>query len=164
MDKPHGGLFSRFRKPKIMVAVSLAALLGFLAWPTTTVQCPMWKVQVVDQSGQPLQGMTVRLSYKNYSAESESHEDDLRTDASGYVLFDQKSLRAPRIERALAIVSSATGGVHASFGPHAWVWAFGDGLEGTAVSDGHVTDWTGSPSQMTSKIVAKPVTSLIRTY
>ena len=164
MGEPHGGLISGFRKPKYIGALSLAALLGFLTWPTATVQCPMWEVQVVNESGQPIEGMTVRLSYMNYSAESKSHEEDLRTNASGYVLFHQKSLRAPRIRRALATVSSATGGVHASFGPHAWVWTFGDGLEGTAISDGHVTDWTGAPSRMTSKIVAKPVTSVIRIY
>jgi hypothetical protein len=164
MGEPREGFFFPFRRSKYIGALIVAALFAFLAWPTATVQCPTWGVQVVDDSGHPLQGMTVRLSYKNYSGESESHHEDLQTDAKGYVLFHQKSLRAPGVRRALAIVGSATGGVHASFGPHAWVWTFGKGLEGIAVNDGHVTDWTGSPSQMTSKIVAKPGTSVIRTY
>jgi len=136
-------------------------MVVFLAWPTTTMQSPMWDVWVVDQSGRPLQGMTVRLSYQNYSAESESHSEDLQTDAKGYVLFYPQTLRASRIRRALAIAQSATEGVHASFGPHAGVSTFGKGLEGDAVNDGHVTDWTGEPPRMSSKVAAKPRIAVI---
>lgn len=143
---------------------SLAALVVFLAWPTSTVQCPTWEVRVVDQSGQALQGMTVRLTYQNYSAESEAHSEDLQTDAKGYVVFQAQNLRVPRVQRALATARSAMAGVHASFGPHAWVWTFGKGLEGVAVSDGRVTDWTGGPPRMKSKVVAKLGNSVIHTY
>jgi hypothetical protein len=164
MAEPRRGVLSFLERHRYIAVLSLAALGVFLAWPTTTIQCPMWEVWVVDQSGQPLQGMTVRLTYQNYSAESESHSEDLQTDAKGYVLFHPQSLRVPRGQRALAIARSATAGVHASFGPHAWVWTFGKGLEGVAVNDGHVTDWTGAPPRMASKVVAQPGTSVIRTY
>jgi hypothetical protein len=140
----------------LVAGLLLVALTVFMAWPTTTAQCPMWDVWVVDQSGQPLQGMTVRLTYQNYSVESGSHSEDLQTDASGHVLFRPKSLKVPRIQRAIGTMESAMGGVHASFGAHAWIWAFGNGLDGDAVSDGHITDWTGAPLRMESKIVAKP--------
>jgi hypothetical protein len=149
---------------KYIGVLSLLAVVTFLAWPTTTAQCPTWEVHVVDQAGQPVERMTVRLSYQNYSAESESHSEDLQTDAKGYVLFHRQNLKVPRIQRILAVARSATGGVHTSFGPHAWVWTFGNGLEGTAVNDGKVTDWTGTPSRMVSKIVAKAGDSVIRTY
>jgi hypothetical protein len=40
-----------------------------------------------DESGTPLAGLNVRLSFKNYSAESDSHETTLVTDQSGHVAF-----------------------------------------------------------------------------
>ncbi len=164
MVEPYRGVLPLLKRHKYSTVLSLAALGVFLAWPVTTAQCPMWEVWVVDQSGQPLQGMTVRLTYQNYSAESEEHSEDLQTDAKGYVFFQPQSLKVLRVQRALAIARSAMAGVHASFGPHAWVWTFGKGLEGVAVNDGHVTDWTGAPPRMVSRVVAKPGTSVIRTY
>jgi hypothetical protein len=142
----------------------LVALTGLLIWPVTTAQCPTWEVWVVDESGRAVPGMTVRLTYQNYSAESEDHYEDRQTDANGYVVFQPRSLRAVVARRLLATTRSAMAGVHASLGPHAWVWVFGKGLEGVAVNDGHVTDWTGTPSRMTSKVVAKPEHALIPTY
>ena len=58
-------------------------MAAFLAWPTTTPESPEWEVWVVDQAGQPIEGMTVRMTYQNYSAEIESHPDDRTTDAKG---------------------------------------------------------------------------------
>jgi hypothetical protein len=49
------------------------------------------------------------------------------------------------------------GGAHASFGTHAFVFAFGKGLEGSPDRNGHVEDWTGSPSVYASEIVVHPV-------
>src|SRR5437899_10415942 len=42
-------------------------------------------------------------------------------------------------QRIRALLSSAAGGAHASFGPHAYVLAFGNGLEGFAVDKQKVT-------------------------
>jgi hypothetical protein len=134
---------------------SLVALVVFLAWPVTTVQSPYWEVWVTDEAGQSLQGMTVTVSYENYSAESEGHSEQKRTDAGGYVVFSPKSLTASRWRRLMTLIQSARAGVHASFGPHAWVMASGNGLDGTALRDGYVTDWRGAPPRMASKIVAK---------
>jgi len=147
-----------------IAALFSVALLVLLVWPVTTLQCPRWEVWVVDEGGQPLQDMTVRLTYQNYSAESEDHYEDRQTDANGYVLFQPRSLRVALAQRFAATARSAMAGVHASFGPHAWVWVFGRGLEGVAVNDGHVTDWTGAPARMTSKIVVKRGHALIPTY
>lgn len=49
-------------------------------------------------------------------------------------------------------MSALASGVHASFGAHAHIFAFGKG-EGDAVRDGYVEDWTGSPDVYVSKIV-----------
>ncbi len=164
MTEPDSGLYFLLKRHKYIAILFSVAVIAFLAWPTTTAQCPMWEVWVVNESGQPLEGMIVRLTYQNYSAESDSHSEDLRTDTRGYVVFKPRSLSVPRVQRIFATAKSAMAGVHASFGPHAWVWAFGDGLEGIAVSDGRVTDWHGAPPRMASRIVAKPGHSVIRTY
>lgn len=127
-----------------------------LAWPTTTPESPLWEVWVVNEAGQPLEGMTVTLDYQNYSAESEGHLERKQTDVNGYVVFSQRSLRVSRFQRIVTTLESAGAGVHAGFGPHATVWADGSGFTGWAVSNGYVTDWTGTPPRMSSKIVAKP--------
>jgi hypothetical protein len=144
-------------KPKVlMLIILLIAVALILAWPITTVQTPLWQIRVVDEAGQPLEGMTVTLSYQNFSAESEGHLERKQTDKDGYVVFSQRSLKANGLRRIVTTLVSASAGVHASFGPHASVWADGNGLRGYAVSNGYVTDWTGAPLHMFSTIVAKP--------
>ena len=100
--------------------------------------------------------MTVTLTYQNYSAETEEHSEQKQTDALGHVAFPPRSLKASRLRRILTTIQSARAGVHASFGPHAWVMAYGNGLDGIAVTNGYVADWTGAPARMTSRVVAKP--------
>jgi hypothetical protein len=114
---------------------------------------------VVDQSGQAVVGMTVRLSYQNYSAEASGHELDALSDDRGHASFPAQTIRAPVARRLLSILSSAAAGVHASFGPHAYVFAFGQGLEGQDVDPTAdvLVDWTGAPTRMKSRIVVKPL-------
>ncbi len=150
------GRTSPMRK-KLFLLISLIALVIFLVWPSTTAQSPLWEVWVVNEAGKPLQGITITLIYQNYSAESEGHSEQKQTDASGYAVFLPRSLKAPRFRRVIATIKSAGAGVHASFGPHAHVVVNGDGLTGDAVSNGYVTDWTGSPTRMSSTVIAKPV-------
>jgi hypothetical protein len=52
-------------------------------------------------------------------------------------------------------ISTAGAGVHASFGRHPYVFAFGGGYEGNAVDGKYVTEWRGTPDSMESRIVAK---------
>jgi hypothetical protein len=118
---------------------------------------PDWKVWVVDSTGNPAGGVTVQLSYQNYSVESDGHEEERLTDEHGYTHFDEHRLAASLLQRCWYSVMSARALAHASFGPHDWVFAFGNGLQGEAVSDGIVTDWTGTPAQMESQIVLKAV-------
>jgi hypothetical protein len=149
------GTASRRRK-NFLLLISLLALLTFLAWPTTTAQSPFWEVWVVNEAGQPLEGMTVTLYYHNYSAEAEGHSEQRQTDASGFAVFSPRSLKATRFRRLITTIESAGAGVHASFGPHAHVWASGNGLTGDSVSNGYMTDWEGAPPRMSSTIIAKP--------
>jgi hypothetical protein len=110
---------------------------------------------VKDEAGKPLAGLNVRLDYKNYSAESDSHEITLVTDQSGHVTFPSQYGKASLIRRAFYASASAVGGAHASFVDHAFVFVFGNGFEGDAVTGAYITDWTGSPTEMASSVVAR---------
>ena len=157
MTLTDGGAGSTLRKRiGLFLIISVFAAIVFLAWPVTSAESPYWEVWVTNESGQPLDGMTVTLSYQNYSTESEGHSEQKQTDPSGYVVFSPQSLKANRWQRIVTTLQAAGAGVHASFGPHAWVMAHGNGLDGIAVSNGYVTDWRGSPPRMVSRIVAKP--------
>jgi hypothetical protein len=114
---------------------------------------PRWIVIVVTDDGQPLANTNVRLVYQNYSAEARSHELTLTTDENGRVLFLAHYEKVCVLQRLYHTVSSAGAGVHASFGRHAYVFAFGEGYEGNAVSGKYVTDWRGTPDSMESRIV-----------
>ena len=131
------------KRKNFFLIIALFALITFLAWPTTLAQSPLWEVWVVNEAGQPEEGLTVTLTYQNYSAESEGHSEQKQTNAGGYVVFSSRSLKASRLRRIVTTLQSARAGVHASSGPHAWVMAYGNGLEGEAVSNGYVTDWAG---------------------
>ena len=113
---------------------------------------------MTDESGRPVQGATVRLEYENYSVEGAGHEEDRSTNAKGYAHFPSHRGSASTLAHCYYTALSATAIAHASFGVHDWVFAFGKGLEGDAVSNGVVTDWTGSPDRMESHIVMKPLT------
>jgi hypothetical protein len=130
--------------------VILAVLLLF---PFESLQSPLWEVSVVDQANKPIGGITVRESYQHYSAQFSGGETDLTTDNQGRVTFPAKTLRDNLLKRFAVIASSATGGVHASCGPHAYVLAFGNGVVGNSVKNGYVEDWAGSPLVNKSVIV-----------
>jgi hypothetical protein len=135
-----------------VLTILMIALVVYLAWPVTSAETPFWEVWVVDGAGRPVEGITVNLIYRNWSAESEDLWEEKQTNSSGYVAFSPRSLRATRVHRILAAIRSAEAGVHASFGPHAFVNAH---YKNGGGGDDFVT-WRGTPSHMTSKIVAKP--------
>jgi hypothetical protein len=139
------------KKRALLYLVLLLLMVGLI--PVKSLDAPLWKVSVVDESSQPVAGITVRESYQNYSAEFEGHEYDLATDAQGQVVFPPRVIWAPLALRALAVVGSSMGGVHASYGPHAWVFAFGGGAEGDANKNGFIEDWTGLPTVNESRII-----------
>jgi hypothetical protein len=138
------------------LAASTVAIIVAARWPVTTLETPRWEVWVVDESGQPLEGMTVAMTYQNYSAESEGHIEELHTHTAGHVVFPARTIRVSPLNRVIAIARAAQAGVHASFGPHASVFAFGRGREGSAVDGRYVVVWTGKPDELKSRIVAKP--------
>lgn len=144
---------------KTKVAV-IAILVGILFWPIAYTAAPSWEVWVVDEVGKPIEGMKVRLSYQNFSAESKGHELDAITDSQGHAYFATRMASASVARYVVYSVWSATTGVHASFGRHANVFAFGQGRDGSATMGDVITDWTGAPQEMKSRIVANELPKL----
>ena len=125
--------------------------------PQRYLASPDWKVKVFDLSGKPLQNVSVRLNFQNYSVEDTWHEEDQLTDAIGYVHFPERRGWTMLLLRAFYTLKSAQALAHASFGPHAYVFAFHDGLEGNVVTPlSYIYDWTGQPSHIESSITLKP--------
>lgn len=151
---------SRNAKVPIAVFVAVLSLAAFLPIPYDAA--PAWDVWVVDETDRPLEGMKVRLSFQNYSAETEHHELDAITNKQGRVSFPSQRASASIPRFMLYSARSAASGVHASFGRHASVFAFGHGRAGSATADDVVTDWTGSPPEMKSRIVARQLPELQR--
>jgi hypothetical protein len=145
--------FPRTVKRGVLGLIIVAFIAGII--PIRYLAAPQWDVLVRDESGTPLAGLNVRLSFENYSDESDSHEITLVTDQSGHVAFPSQFRTASLLQKAFYTAGSATGGVHASFGNHAFVFVFGGGYEGGAVTGPYLADWTGSPSKMASTVVAK---------
>jgi hypothetical protein len=72
----------------VLVVATLACWLFPISW----LAAPQWEVVVVDERGKPVEGMTVRETWKNYSVEMEGREADRQTDVNGRATFPaQKS-------------------------------------------------------------------------
>jgi hypothetical protein len=142
----------------VRIAWLLAIMFGCvcLVIPLRTVEAPVWEVSVVDPSGNPVSGVNVRETYKNYSAVGEEGEQDLITNEQGEVIFPEKKGQMSLFGKVIGVASSMTGGVHASFGRHAHVFAFGK-CEGGSVKNGYVEDWSGYSAKNRSTIVCKTV-------
>jgi len=145
------------RRKRLRNSIIVIALLVVAFWPVRYLASPRWEVRVENERGQPLAGMNVVLSYKNYSVENNSHEIIYQTDENGRVVFSKQIGKANAASLVLYTLEESLLFVHGSFGRHASVWANGNGLEGDDVFDHELVDWTGSPDSMRSVIVVKPV-------
>lgn len=139
----------------VALLVGIATLTVGLVWPIPYIATPAWEVWVVDETGQPLESMTVRLVYQNHSSEETRHEVDALTDSLGHVQFLEQRSSASVARYLVYSVRSGMAGIHASFGRHAGVFAFGHGRQGDSITGDILTDWTGTPPRMSSRIVAK---------
>ncbi|HEY7546512.1 MAG TPA: hypothetical protein VID27_16600 [Blastocatellia bacterium] len=88
---------------------------------------PAWRIQVIDEAGNPVKGAFVRQVWQDYDIEDEGHEEDASSDENGYVSFPgrrgkvvSESVRARKRLKNICEL-----GVHASFGVHAYILAYG---------------------------------------
>jgi len=140
MHESGTGLTVRTRQTwlRTLLVGLIGAVLAAL-YPATSTVCPAWTIQVVDTAGNPLRGAFVRQVWKDYSVESASHEQDAHTDENGYVSFPERTVRSSWLARTFGVISNTVSlGVHASYGPSAYVLAYGHTvggkrLEGSAI-------------------------------
>jgi hypothetical protein len=150
----------RYKKIVLFVGVASAlafAVLAYWLFPVSSLAAPQWEVTVVDEHGKPVEGMTVRETWQNYSVEATGHETDRQTDANGHATFPAHKTEYSLLSQVAGTLSALMHfNVHASYGPHASVFAFGKHFEGTAITGKYVTDWTGYPPSMQSRVVVRP--------
>lgn len=114
------------RNKKIWALVLLLSVVFLYPFKTTIV--PARNVLVVTDDGNPIQGVLVRQSWKNYSFEGRGHEEDKLTEENGRVSFPRRTLRANLLWRALRPIANILGqGVHASFGVRTDIIVLGEG-------------------------------------
>ena len=114
-------------------------------YPSRSTVCPAWTIQVVDTAGNPLRGAFVRQVWKDYSVESASHEQDVHTDENGYVSFPERTVRSSWLARTFGVISNTVSlGVHASYGPSAYVLAYGHTVGGKRL-EGSANYQAGEP-------------------
>lgn len=130
--------------------VALAAAVCILLVPAPHLLRPEWDVRVVDENGNAVEGMNVRLVYQDYSLESTSHEETHTTDADGHTSFAAESTTSTVGARvAGAVRSFGATGFHASVGRYAYLVVFG---KGRRPKDPYER-WTGWSSSKQSRIV-----------
>lgn len=117
-----------FPRTKKFWALLLLGLM--LLYPFESTVVPAKNVLVVTEDSRPIQGVIVRQIWQNYSLESEGHQQDLRTDESGRVSFQRRTIRASVLRRIVhPIWNILRQGVHAGFGAHTDMFALGNVTE-----------------------------------
>jgi hypothetical protein len=106
----------------IIVGFLCFAVIGAL-YPFETTDVPVWRIRVVDQTGQPVSGVTVREYWKNYTLQAEPglNTEEKQSDANGYVQFDRRSSKASVARRIIltafrGVMLLAHGGMGVSAG------------------------------------------------
>ena len=136
------------QQKRLWLRILLTGLLGaalIILYPYKSVVCPAWQIQVVTETGKPLKGAFVRQHWQDYSVESDGHEQDAYTDENGYVSFPERTIKASLLSRGLGAISNTLSqGIHASYGPHAFVAAYGEIVNGKRL-EGSATYEAGQP-------------------
>ena len=136
----------------ILIGLACAAVVSL--YPSESVVCPTWTIQVVDEAGNPLRGAFVRQVWQDYSIEPQSHEQDTYTDDSGHVSFPERTVRTPLLFWALGVTSNTVSqGVHTSYGPSAYILAYGDIVDGKRFEgSAHYEDGKPLPKQLKTRV------------
>lgn len=113
----------RRKKWVLFFLVVMAGLILF--YPIQVTVVPEWKLRVVDQTGEGLRGNAVRESWCHYTLESQCHEQDLVSDAEGYVWFPRRMIRTNLIIWFSKLILRLPN-VHSSYGPSASIYYLGD--------------------------------------
>jgi hypothetical protein len=109
-------------------------LAGFLI-PFPQTVAPAWTATIVDESGAPQAGVTVREVWQQYSLEAQSHKQESITDLNGTVSFPRRVLWRPYAANVFgAIRKERKDRKDSTFGPMAYLLATKPGAQGFADS------------------------------
>jgi hypothetical protein len=123
-------------KRKIWWLAFLASFLTVFLYPFETLVVPEWKAKIVDEGSNPLARVRVTEHWQHYSIETQGHEADAWADQLGDVAFPQRTIRASLFRRLFgAIRNIVRTGIHASFGPSAYLIVLTDFEHSTENAD-----------------------------
>ncbi len=86
-----------------VIATIVLVLLGFV--PSSETVAPDWDVTTLDRFHHPLEGVTVREVWQQYSLEQLSHEEDKLTDDAGRVHFPRRAVRTSVASRRVFLAA-----------------------------------------------------------
>lgn len=110
-------------------AIAVVAIAFVLFRPTEQTVAPRWEVTVVDDKGARLAGINVREAWQQGSLEEKGHEEVLKTDRNGKVIFPKRTMKVSMVSRASGCwYQRREHSDQAVCGPRSSVWAFGPGL------------------------------------
>jgi hypothetical protein len=96
-----------------------------------SVVAPEWTVQVVDETGRPVQGAKVVEKWQHYTYETQGHEETAVTDKNGFVTFQKRRITlGEKASHLFVPLDNLHQGVHTSFGPRAGIYAWKCGSKG----------------------------------
>jgi hypothetical protein len=135
----------------LIVAAVLAALL-FCPYKSTTA--PAWRIQIVEENGQPVPNLQVKQAWGFFPLDIALWEDDRVTDGQGRTAFPRRTTWAS-LARRVSLVDATDG---ATAGPGFFIQAC-DGShlkEAKLFWDGN-RYWNPAVHEGESRVVAKPV-------
>lgn len=130
--------------------VGAVFVLAIAFIPLPQIVAPAWTVTTMNKARKPLQGVTVRENWQQYSLESSSQEEDLFTNSKGEVHFPRRTHWSSFIGRFAGCVRQfAQTGVETSCGAHSHLVVFGTGIdtldwENSDEEDGTTLPWQRS--------------------
>ncbi|MGA3048575.1 MAG: hypothetical protein ABSD67_18220 [Terracidiphilus sp.] len=143
----------RLTRTKILW-VTTATVLAVAFFPVPQVVAPDWTVMTLDNTRRPLQGITVREEWQQYSLEDSAHEEDRLSDNRGEAHFPRRTQWASFAGRFLGCARQiASTGAHASCGPHSYLVAFGNGVDTMDWEDIGQEDGTTAPWQRSTLVL-----------
>ncbi|MFH2049800.1 MAG: hypothetical protein ABIJ12_10185 [bacterium] len=115
---------------RIILSIIAVVILVLSLIPYTSVVCPAWEIQVIDEYGNPFPKANISHYWQYYSLEDFDHELDTCTDVTGNITFPERTISAGLLMRIYGIVNEILDqGQNASIGPHTNVIASGKGYD-----------------------------------
>ena len=119
-------------KKRLLIVAIICFVIIIMVFPIETTVVRTWRLQVVDVNGTACSNMSVRESWGHYSLytggspDGSNSSDHRATDASGYVEFPERTIRASIPRRLIMpIITRALTIMHGGGGVDGAVWASG---------------------------------------